>query len=98
MARFNHLEDEDPTEQLLALRQEGSVADFRDQFEMLAAALPQLPESVFKSAFMNRLREEIRVELRLLQPGDLEASMVMAQQIEERNLTLEKLKKGRGVG
>ncbi|KAL5552261.1 hypothetical protein UlMin_002437 [Ulmus minor] len=98
LARFSHLGDEDPIEQLLALRQEGSVADFRDQFEMLAAALPQLPESVFKSAFMNGLREEIRMELRLLRPGDLEVSMVTAQQIEERNLTLEKLKKGRGVG
>ncbi|KAL5555888.1 hypothetical protein UlMin_038124 [Ulmus minor] len=98
LARFSHLGDEDPTEQLLALRQEGSVADFRNQFEMLAASLPQLLESVFKSTFMNGLREEIRVELRLLRPGDLEASMVTAQQIEERNLTLEKLKKGRGVG
>ncbi|KAL5572824.1 hypothetical protein UlMin_022421 [Ulmus minor] len=84
LARFSHLGDEDPTEQLLALRQEGSVPDFRDQFEMLAAALLQLPESVFKSAFMNGLREEIHVELRLLRPGDLEASM--------------KLKKGCGVG
>ncbi|KAL5552031.1 hypothetical protein UlMin_002207 [Ulmus minor] len=97
LARFSHLGDEDPIEQLLALQQEGSVADFRNQFEMLAVALPQLPESVFKSAFMNGLREEICVELRLLRLGDLEASMVMAQQIEERNPTLEKLKKGRGI-
>ncbi|KAL5564072.1 hypothetical protein UlMin_033819 [Ulmus minor] len=98
LARFSHLGDEDPTEQLLALRQEGSVVDFRDHFEMLAVALPQLPESVFKSAFINRLREEIHVELRLLRPGDLEVIMVTAQQIEERNLRLEILRKGRGMG
>ena len=48
LIRFNHLGDEDPTEQLLGLCKVGLVEEFRDQSETLLAALPQLPESVLK--------------------------------------------------
>ena len=54
------------------------MADFCDQFEMLAVVLPQLLELVFKSAFMNGLRNAIRVEVKLLWLADLEVVMVLA--------------------
>ena len=47
---------------------------------------------------MNGLRHEIHVEVRLLQSANLEAVTVLAQQVEERNLTLQGLKKGRVMG
>ncbi|KAK0607764.1 hypothetical protein LWI29_020190 [Acer saccharum] len=47
----------------MAVKQEGSVAEFRDSFEVLAATLKGIPDSIFRSAFLNGLREDIRTEV-----------------------------------
>ena len=43
----------------LAMRQEGSVREFRQAFEALAFALSRLPEHVLEGVFINGLRLEI---------------------------------------
>ena len=55
-------------EQFLAMRQRGSVAEYRQEFEILATPLKGISEEVMESTFMNGLLPEIRAELRLLQP------------------------------
>ena len=54
--------------QLLAVRQQGTVAAYRREFEILATPLKGILEEVMESTFMNGLLPEIRAELHLLQP------------------------------
>ncbi|XP_024024262.1 uncharacterized protein LOC112092399 [Morus notabilis] len=97
--RFSRSGEGDPTERLMALRQSGMVAEFRDAFEALAAPMRGIPESVFKGAFLNGLREDIRAEVKLHRPINLQEVMDLAQQIEARDDAVERMKKlrlGRG--
>ena len=75
-------------EQFLAVWQQGTVATYRQEFEILATPLKGISEEVMESTFMNGLLPEIRAELRLLQPYELGHLMEMAQQVKDRNLTL----------
>ncbi|XP_024027186.1 uncharacterized protein K02A2.6-like [Morus notabilis] len=97
--RFSRSGEGDPTERLMALRQSGTVAEFRDSFEALAAPMRGIPESVFKGAFLNGLREDIRAEVKLHRLINLQEVMDLAQQIEARDDAVERMKKlrlGRG--
>lgn len=79
----------------MALRQDSSVAEFRDRFEALAASMRGIPKPVFRGAFLNGLCEDIRAEVKLHRPINLQEAMDLAQQIEERNEAVERLQKGR---
>ena len=73
-----------------------TVADFHNQFEVLVATLLQLPESTFKGGFLNGIRNDLRVKVKLLQLADLNNVMLLAQQVEKCNSTLERLKEMKG--
>ncbi|EXB74477.1 hypothetical protein L484_026170 [Morus notabilis] len=73
-------------EKLLSLRQESSVRKYRRQFEVLAAPLRDVSEQVLESSFVNRLKPEVRAEIRLMKPIWLGRIMEVAQRVEERNL------------
>ena len=75
-------------EKFLAVRQRGSMAAYRREFEILATPLKGISEEVMESTFMNGLLPEIRVELRPLQPYGLGHLMEMAQRVEGRNLAM----------
>ncbi|KAL5564770.1 hypothetical protein UlMin_027934 [Ulmus minor] len=90
LQRFGRAQEGDPTEQLLGIKQVSSVADYRARFEQFAASSRGLPESVFRGAFLNGLREEIRSDVKLFRPADLQDAMTLAQEIEERNYLVEK--------
>ncbi|KAL5575524.1 hypothetical protein UlMin_017223 [Ulmus minor] len=79
-----------PTEQLLGIKQVSSVTDYRARFEKFATSSRGLPESVFRGAFLNGLREEIRSDVKLFRPADLQDAMTLAQEIEERNELVKK--------
>ena len=58
-----------------------------------------MPESILKGAFLNGIRKDIEIEIKMLRLMDLEAVMLLAQHCEERNTTIERLKKnGRYLG
>ncbi|XP_024030288.1 uncharacterized protein LOC112094195 [Morus notabilis] len=82
--RFSHAREGDPTERLMALRQTGGVAEYRDTFEALAASMRGVFEPIFKGAFLNGLREDIRAEVRMHRPINLLEAMDLAQQVEDR--------------
>lgn len=76
-------------EKLLGLRQEGSVQDYRRQFEALAAPLPLIPEEMLECNFVNGLTHIIRARLRMMKPCELAYAMVMAQRVEDRNAAID---------
>ncbi|KAL5563463.1 hypothetical protein UlMin_033210 [Ulmus minor] len=90
MQQFGRAQEGDPTEQLLGIKQDSSVAEYRARFEQFAASSQGLPDSVFRGTFLNGLKEEIRSDVKLLRPANLPDAMTLAQEIEERNELWEK--------
>ena len=66
-------------ERFLALRQEDLVRGFCQTFETAASMLQGLPKPMLEGVFINRLRPEIRAEVRLVMPRKLEDLMEYAQ-------------------
>lgn len=46
---------------VMALRQEGTVTDYRERFEELTAPLQHVPDDVLKGVFINGLKAELRL-------------------------------------
>ena len=88
LQRFRISQEGSACERLLALRQEGTVRDYRRDFEVLASQVTKLPDSVLEGCFVNGLKPEIRAEIRMMQPGTLGRIMDTAQRVEERNFSL----------
>ena len=88
MERFSSSLDGSSCERLLALRQYGSMGDYRRLFEVMAALLPTLPEPVLGSAFINGLRPEIKSEIRTFKRKGLGPIMDLAQWVDERSTSL----------
>lgn len=93
--RFSRTKDSDPTERLMALRQDSTVADYRNRFEPLAASMRGMPKPIFRGAFLNGFREDERAEVKLHRPINLQEVMDLAQQFENRNEAVEKLRRGK---
>ncbi|XP_031257121.1 uncharacterized protein LOC116115112 [Pistacia vera] len=90
--RFRHLHQGIAYEALVALKQLGTVTEFREQFEALSAPLREVGEVLLMGIFTNGLKEELRAELRLCRPKTLIELIEQAYCIEERNWVLEKIK------
>lgn len=71
-------------EQWLALEQTGGVAEYRRSFIELIAPLGNVPEPIALAQFINKLKKEIRAEVRLLGPKSLEQAMEMALKSKTR--------------
>ena len=78
LERFKPNLTKSPQEELLSLRQLGTVANYRETFERLSAALHSTEEDWLKGVFVTGLKEEIRAELGLMEPRDLEHVMNLA--------------------
>lgn len=91
LLRFRSTQEGSLCEKILAVKQEGSVAEFRRTFKTLAAPVVGLTEEVLESTFINGLKPEIKVEVRLLSPIGLGQLMEVAQKVEDRNLALKAL-------
>ena len=72
-------------EQWLATTQTSTVLEYRRQFIETAAPLDHLSENILLGQFLNGLKEEIRVEVRLLNPVNFEQAMELTVKVEERN-------------
>lgn len=72
-------------EQWLAVKQTGTVAEFRRKFIELAAPLEHIPETMMLAHFVNGLKDEIKAEVRMLGLYTLEQAMELALKVEEKN-------------
>lgn len=72
-------------EQWLATTQTSTVLEYRRQFIETSTPLDHLSENTLLGQFSNGLKDEIRVEVRLLNLVNLEQGMVLAIKVEERN-------------
>lgn len=66
LQRFGQAQNGDPTEHLLSIKQETTVAEYRARFEPFVATARGLPDTIFWGAFLNGLREEIRTDVKIL--------------------------------
>lgn len=71
-------------EQWLAHRQGGTVSDYRLKFIELLTPLDNVSEELSLGQFLNRLREDIRAEVRLLSPLTVDHAMELAHMVEEK--------------
>lgn len=71
-------------EQWLAHKQTGSVLEFRRKFIKLLAPLDRVPEEIAKGQFLSGLKEEVKVEVRLLGPKTLDQTIDLAMIVEDK--------------
>lgn len=71
-------------EQWSSHKQTGTVVDYRRKFIELLAPLERVPEEIAKGQFLNGLKEEIKVEVRLLGPKNLDNAMDLALMVEDK--------------
>lgn len=76
--RFRPTQEGSLEERFLALRQEGTVKDYRLMFETLAVPVSEVSEAFLEGHFINGLKPEIRAEIRVLQPRGLDRIMLTA--------------------
>lgn len=70
-------------ETLTRLRQVGSVAVYKAQFEALSNRIKELSEKHKLSCFLSGLKDEIRLPVRMLNPQNLNAAFGLAKIQEE---------------
>jgi hypothetical protein len=70
-------------EALMRLLQFSSVAKYTTQFEGLSNRLLRISEKNLLSCFLNRLKDNIRLPVRMLNPANLVATFALAKLQEE---------------
>ena len=81
--RFGSSSYDDLMENLIKLKQVGSVSAYKGQFEALSNRIKELSEKHRLSCFLSGLRDEIRLPIRMLNPQNLNAAIVLAKIQEE---------------
>lgn len=85
LKQFRPLHSGTLCEQWLAVKQTGTVAEFRRSFIEMAAPLEQVPEAILLAHFINGLKDDIKAEVRMLGLYTLELAMELALKVEEKN-------------
>lgn len=76
-------------EDLMALWQNDIVEEFRSLFKLIVASLRDALEEVLLFAFMNGLKIEIRLKVKLFHPTMLKEAKVRAQEIKEKSWVMD---------
>ncbi|XP_057444723.1 uncharacterized protein LOC130736966 [Lotus japonicus] len=76
---------QNPFGPLLSAKQKGSVMEYREAFELLAAPMRNADREVLKGVFLNGLQEDIKAEMKLYPADDLAELMDRALLLEEKN-------------
>lgn len=79
----------DPVEALIKLTQTSSVEKFQSHFERLANRTKGLPAAFMISCFINGLREEIGVTVKMFKPTTLSCAFELARMQEEESMRIE---------
>ncbi|XP_071933071.1 uncharacterized protein [Coffea arabica] len=81
--RFGEGTPEEAIEEFNKLRQEGSIADYLEKFELLKAlvmpTLPHLADSYYKACFLSGLKEEIVNMVKMAKPLTLADAIEAAE-------------------
>ena len=83
LTRFGSTAYEDPMESLTKLRQTSNVVIYKGQFEALSNRIKGLSESHKLSCFLNGLKDEVRLPVKMLQPKNLNEAFGLAKIQEE---------------
>ena len=81
--RFGATSYDDPMESLTRLKQTSSVIAYKGQFEAISNRVRSLPELHKLSCFLNGLKDEVRLPLRMLGPNNLNEAFGLAKMQEE---------------
>ncbi|OIW20258.1 hypothetical protein TanjilG_07417 [Lupinus angustifolius] len=84
--RFQPSMVQNPFERLLALKQEGTVGDYVEEFEKYVGALREIELEFVKGVFLNGLRDDIKAEVRLFEHPSLSELIHKSLLIEEKNV------------
>lgn len=76
-------------EELFSIWQTHIVGDYRSRLELLSVVVNGLSETTLQVVFMNNLTEDIREEVKMLNPRSLKEMMDRAQQME-KNVIIDK--------
>ncbi|XP_031276149.1 uncharacterized protein LOC116134605 [Pistacia vera] len=90
IARFRPSFQGSAHEALVALKQNSTVTEYREDFESHTTPLKDLGEELLMGVFINGLKEEIRAELRLLRPNSLQDVIEQAHRVEEKNWVMDR--------
>ncbi|XP_012569910.3 uncharacterized protein, partial [Cicer arietinum] len=88
--RFQPSMIQNPFELLLSLKQVGTVEEYVEEFEKYVGALREIDQEFAKGIFLNGLKEEIQVEVRLFELKSLTDVIQKALMIEQKNIILNK--------
>lgn len=88
--QFQPSMNQSPYELLLSLKHEGTVAEYREKFELYAGPLRGTEPEYLKGIFQNGLKEVARAELKLHPINSLPELMDYVQWIDEKNSLIEK--------
>ncbi|MCH99493.1 enzymatic polyprotein, partial [Trifolium medium] len=83
IARYGGRRLENPFEELSTLRQNGSVEEYVEAFELLSSQVGRLPEEQYLGYFMSGLKPQIRRRVRTLNPVSRMQMMRIAKDVEE---------------
>ena len=83
--RFGRTDYEDPSEALTRLKQTTTIATYQEAFERFSHRVDSLPEKFLIGCFIAGLRDDIRIDVKIKQPGTLADTIGVAQLIEQRN-------------
>jgi hypothetical protein len=81
--RFGQGSYDDPMETLSKLKQEGTLEEYKNQFDILALKVQHLPEFHKLSCFLGGLKDELRVPVRMFNPRTLVDAYSLARMQEE---------------
>ncbi|KAG8391057.1 hypothetical protein BUALT_Bualt01G0148300 [Buddleja alternifolia] len=87
--RFDSLLFEDPMAELMNLRQTGTVRDYLDKFDELLNNV-NLNEAYAISCFLDGLKNEITVQVRMFKPKSLQEAMSLAKLQEQAIMLADK--------
>lgn len=82
------------TRRFLAIKQDGSYAQNRKQFERFSAPIPEISESVLKGTFINGLDPKLKAKVESRNPIGLEEAMREAQAIDDEIQAIKEIKSG----
>ncbi|XP_057431879.1 uncharacterized protein LOC130724621 [Lotus japonicus] len=88
--RFQPAMMQNPFELLLSLKQTGTVEAFVEEFEKYVGALKEIDQDFAKGIFLNGLKEEVKMEVKLFELPTLTAVIQKSLMIEQKNLALGK--------
>ncbi|GKD06938.1 transposon ty3-G gag-pol polyprotein [Tanacetum coccineum] len=84
LGRFGPTNYEDPVEALSRLKQTTTVASYQEAFEKISHQVDGLPETFLVGCFIEGLKEEIWLEVKLKTPRNLTEAIGMALLVEEK--------------